>query len=64
MVRLNLSLDNVRNCEGTIMFVKECEKSLNARRNEFSIWNLNQDFYLKGLFESYKFKEMYKGNSK
>ena len=41
MVRLNLSLDNVRNCEGTITFVKECEKSLNVRRNEFSIWSLN-----------------------
>ena len=28
MIRLNLNLDNVRNCEETTMFVKKCKKNV------------------------------------
>ena len=28
MVRLNLSLDNVRNCEETTKFMKQCKKNI------------------------------------
>ena len=47
MIRLNLNLDNVRNCEETLMFVKKCEKMCNIRRKESPIWRINKDFYLK-----------------
>ena len=29
------------------MFVKECEKLLNVRRKESSIWRISKEFYLK-----------------
>ena len=32
MVRLNLNLDNVRNCEETATFVKEFEKMLSVSK--------------------------------
>ena len=36
MVRLNLSLDNVRNCEETTTFVKELKKTINCYKKENS----------------------------
>ena len=32
IVRLNLSLNNVRNCEETITFIKECEKTIKCEK--------------------------------
>ena len=56
MVRLNLSLDDVRNCKETTTFVKECKKK--------GILNLA---YKQGLLfekskELHKFKEIHKKN--
>ena len=47
MIRLNLNLDNERNCEETPMFVKKCKKMCNIRRKESPICRINKDFYLK-----------------
>ena len=62
MVRLNLSSDNVRNCEETTMFLKESEKIIKCK--EKGIFNLA---YKQGLLfekskEPDKFKEMHKKN--
>ena len=58
MVTLNLSLDNVRNCEETTIFVKECKINIKCKKK--GALNLA---YEKGLLfqkfkESDKFKEM------
>ena len=47
MVRLNLNLDNVRNCEETATFVKEFEKVLSVRKQGL-------------LFEKFKEPDQYK----
>ena len=47
MVRLNLSLDDARNCRETTTFVKNAKNVLNVRRKESSIWRINKEFYLK-----------------
>ena len=60
MMRLNLNLDEVRNCKETTTFVKKCKKILNVRRKESSTWLINKKFYLKNPKSFDKFKEMYK----
>ena len=60
MVRLNISLDDVRNCKERTMFVKKREKSIECKKKR--IFNLA---YKQGLlFEKSKlhdkFNEMYK----
>ena len=47
MVRLNLSSDNVRNCEKKLCSWKNAKKLLNVRREESSIWRISKEFYLK-----------------
>ena len=37
MVRLNLSLDDVRNCEETTKFVKECEKIIEWKKKGIKV---------------------------
>ena len=62
MVRLNVSLDDLRNCKERTMFVKKREKSIECKKKR--IFNLA---YKQGLlFEKSKlhdkFNEMYKKN--
>ena len=45
-VRLNLSLDGVRNCTQPLL-LKNAKKLLNVRRKVSPIWHINKDFYLK-----------------
>ena len=50
MVTLNLSLDNVRNCEETTIFVKECKINIKCKKK--GVLNLA---YEKGLlFQKFK----------
>ena len=37
MVRLNLSSDDVRNCEKTTTFVKECEKIIECKKEGIKV---------------------------
>ena len=62
MVILNLILDNVKFCELTITFVKECEKIITCKKTGI----LNVAYKRGLLFEKSKgpdkFKEMHKEN--
>ena len=46
-VRLNLSLDNVRNCEETTTLVKEYEKIIKCKKKEILNLRINKDVYFK-----------------
>ena len=41
-----------------LLSLKNARKLLNVRRSESLIWSINMNFYLRSVFESYKFKEM------
>ena len=60
-VDLNLSSDNVRNCEEEIPLVKEYETTIlwSIRRKESSVWRIGLLF--KNFKESDKFKKMLQG---
>ena len=60
MVRLNLSLDNVRNCEDTTMFAKEFEKIINHKKKGILSLAYKQILLFKKLKEPDKFNEMEK----
>ena len=62
MVRLNVSSDNLRNCEETTMFVKECEKILKCKKKGIFSLTYKQGYLFKKSKESDKFKEMYRKN--
>ena len=62
MVRLNLSWDNVRNCEETTMFVKECEKIIKCEKKEIPNLAYKQGLVFEKSTESDQFKEKYKEN--
>ena len=53
MVRLNLSLDDMKNCKETTTFVKECKKIIEYKKKEILNWA-----YKQGLsFENWKIKK-------
>ena len=58
MVRLNLSSDNVRNCEETTMLVIECEKNIKFKKEEILNLAYKQGFMSGKSKKSDKFKEM------
>ena len=58
MVRLNLSSDNVRNCEETTMLVIECEKNIKFKKEEILNLAYKQGFRFGKSKKSDKFKEM------
>ena len=59
MVRLNLSSDNVRNCEKKTMFVKECEKIIKCKKRGILNLAYKQGILFEKSKESFKFKEIY-----
>ena len=58
MVRLNLSSDNVRNCEETTMLVIECEKNIKFKKEEILNLAYKQGLMFGKSKKSDKFKEM------
>ena len=64
MVRLNLSSDNVRNCDETTTFVNESEKIIKEKGKKKGIFNLayKQGILFKKSKDAQKFKELYEKN--
>ena len=62
MMKLNLSSDNVRDCEETTTFLKECGKIIKCKKKGILKLAYKQGFLFPKLEESDKFKEMYKEN--
>ena len=62
MVGLNLSLDNVRNCEETTMFVKEYEKIIKCKEKGILDLAYKQGPSFKKSKEPDKFLKMHKEN--
>ena len=64
MVRLNLSSNNVRNCEKITRFVKECEKIIECKEKGILNLAFKQDFYLKNRKNPTSLKKFIKKCSK
>ena len=60
MVRLNLSLDSVRNCKKTTKFVKECEKIIECKKKGILSLVHKQGLLFEKSQELCNFRETYK----
>ena len=62
MVRLNLSLDNVKNCEKTTTFMKGFEKIIECKKKGILNFKYKHGLLFEKFKKSNKFKEIYMEN--